>query len=182
MQTAREQEMVQQREGYKFIIIEPAKSWLAEGKCAGCGKPKDEWTRSTRWKCCSTDCTNKYVQDYTYYGWPDLRMKAFKRDKFICVKCGQKPKPMQYEYDISQEKYLWKEIPLEEATEHDYATMLIGDHIHPIALGGDEWSLDNVQTLCKECNKLKTKKDVGKIAKLRIREQFQRAGQKFLEN
>lgn len=179
--------MVQQREGYKFVIIEPAKTWLAEGKCAGCGKPKDEWKRSTRWKCCSTDCTNKYMKDCTYYGWPDLRIKAFKRDNFTCAKCGQKPTPTQIEfekvYNSQGEHTSWnkKIVPITDPREHDYATMLIADHIHPIALGGDEWDINNIQTLCKECNKLKTKKDIGKIAQLRTKETLERMGQKFLE-
>lgn len=44
---------------------------------------------------------------------------------------------------------------------------LIADHIHAIALGGDEWDINNLQTLCPECNKIKTAEDAGKIAKLR---------------
>lgn len=67
-----------------------------------------------------------------------------------------------------------------EATEYDYASMLIGDHIHPIATGGEEWDMNNIQTLCIPCNKKKTKGDMGKIAQLRIKEELASAGQKFL--
>jgi len=47
------------------------------------------------------------------------------------------------------------------------ASQLIGDHIHPIALGGDEWDINNIQTLRKKCNKAKTALDLKKIAELR---------------
>lgn len=42
--------------------------------------------------------------------------------------------------------------------------LLIVDHIKAIALGGDEFDLNNLQTLCKKCNRLKTKDDAGLIA------------------
>lgn len=179
--------MVKQRQGYQFIIHEPAKTWVTEDKCGGCGKPKTEWKRSTRWKCCSTECTEKYVRECTSFGWGDFRLRVFKRDKFTCAICGQKPIPMQTEYTKTytsigeHDGWTHKKVPIIDPTEYDYASMLIGDHIHPIALGGDEWNLDNIQTLCKECNKKKTKKDIGKIAQLRIKEQLEHAGQRFLE-
>lgn len=43
----------------------------------------------------------------------------------------------------------------------------IADHIIPIALGGDEFDLDNVQLLCEVCNKKKTAKDQQAIGKKR---------------
>ena len=41
---------------------------------------------------------------------------------------------------------------------------LILDHKKPIAVGGEEFSEDNVWLLCKKCNKEKTKKDMAIIA------------------
>jgi len=41
------------------------------------------------------------------------------------------------------------------------------DHIVPIALGGPEFDLNNVQLLCSECNKSKTARDAAEIAKRR---------------
>jgi 5-methylcytosine-specific restriction endonuclease McrA len=38
------------------------------------------------------------------------------------------------------------------------------DHIRPIAMGGDQWARDNLQVLCEKCNKIKTAKDMGRIA------------------
>ena len=43
----------------------------------------------------------------------------------------------------------------------------IADHIIPIALGGPEFDLNNVQLLCERCNKEKTVKDAFDIAKKR---------------
>jgi 5-methylcytosine-specific restriction endonuclease McrA len=39
------------------------------------------------------------------------------------------------------------------------------DHIRPIAMGGDQWARDNLQVLCGRCNKIKTARDMGKIAR-----------------
>jgi 5-methylcytosine-specific restriction endonuclease McrA len=38
------------------------------------------------------------------------------------------------------------------------------DHIRPIAMGGDQWARKNLQVLCEKCNKIKTAKDMGRIA------------------
>lgn len=55
-----------------------------------------------------------------------LRFKVFKRDNFKCVKCGRNP-------------------AINPGTE------LQIDHIKPYTKGG-ETILDNLQTLCKDCN------------------------------
>lgn len=86
-----------------------------------------------------------YCQDHgwldmrAYTNWPELRIKAFKRDNYCCKSCNLRKTSFE----------------------------LIGDHIIPIAIGGEEWDIDNVQTLCQDCNKVKTKKDMGEIAKAR---------------
>jgi 5-methylcytosine-specific restriction endonuclease McrA len=38
------------------------------------------------------------------------------------------------------------------------------DHIRPIAMGGDQWARENLQVLCRRCNRIKTARDMGKIA------------------
>lgn len=80
-------------------------------------------------------CSNHSGRDmYQYTSWPYLRSKAIKRDNHTCQKCGKTRGLME------------------------------GDHIIPIALGGEEFDLDNVQTLCYHCHKRKTKSDVFNIA------------------
>ena len=54
---------------------------------------------------------------------------------------------------------------------------LILDHINPIALGGAEFDESNLQILCWECNKIKTRKDHAEIAKARKLEKIMNYGQ-----
>lgn len=77
-----------------------------------------------------------------YVNWSDLRNFCVARDRNTCKKCGY--------------------------TTHK--SQLIGDHIIPIALGGDEWDPKNVQTLCIDCDKIKTVQDQKDIAKARKQE------------
>ena len=131
--------MVKKREVFKRIIHEPALSRLKRNECPACGKPKDKWNRRKDWTCCSTKCTEKYLEMYITYNWSDMRIKILNRDKNICIHCK-------------------KEFP---------SYNLRADHIKPIALGGDEWDINNIQTLCIDCDKIKTKKDYEDIAQLR---------------
>ncbi len=89
-----------------------------------------------------------------FTNWASLRNKVLRRDHNKCVKCGTKEK-------------------------FEFGTInLIADHIIPIALGGDEWDINNIQTLCSDCNKIKTKQDHKDIAKGRRKERLESIGQK----
>jgi len=134
------------RQGYTYKIPEYARKRIENKECPTCGNPKSEWNRRKDWRCCSKKCTDKYEKDIVVKSWwVDIRRKAFKRDNFTCVQCG-------FKGDIIN---------------------LIGDHIIPIAIGGEEFDVENVQTLCEKCNKIKTKKDHEKIAKQRRIEKVQ---------
>jgi 5-methylcytosine-specific restriction endonuclease McrA len=63
-----------------------------------------------------------------------------------CARCGEEV----HEFNASEGPDM----------HHHY----ILDHIRPIAMGGDQWARDNLQVLCKKCNKIKTARDMGKIA------------------
>ena len=64
---------------------------------------------------------------------------------------------------------------------HYRAMQLVADHIKPIAIGGEQWNPDNIQTLCADpCNKIKTKKDQGDIAVARMVEKLKTKGQEQL--
>ena len=39
------------------------------------------------------------------------------------------------------------------------------DHIRPLAMGGDQWARENLQVLCRRCNRIKTARDMGDIAR-----------------
>jgi len=70
--------------------------------------------------------------------WAELRERALNRDKHTCVICGNHPS--------------------------ETSDGLIVDHIKPIALGGEEFDMNNLQTLCTKCNKKKTFYDMKCIA------------------
>ncbi len=90
-------------------------------------------------------CCNYEDNIVKRFWWTKTRKEAFVRDGYKCVKCRKKGS------DGS----------------------LVGDHINPIALGGEEFDVDNVQTLCIDCDKIKTKEDQAKIGKQRRIEKLQ---------
>ena len=170
--------MVKKRKGYEVIILEPALKRLKRDVCPSCGKPKKYWDKKRRkyWRCCSVKCTDKFTKMYIIYGWQDIRKKSFKRDNYACVKCGKQPKKRIYisEHTSKESIDYYKTIENFLKIEGQWAyfdepddSQLVGDHIKPIALGGKEFDIDNVQTLCIPCDKIKTKEDQKEIAKLR---------------
>ena len=82
----------------------------------------------------------------------ELKEEVFKRDNNICVKCGHQGKKGYY--NVYGGMYI----------------DLIADHIMPIKLGGAEFDIDNMQTLCIGCNKEKNAKDQSEIAKSKRRQ------------
>ena len=134
-----------------------------------------------------------YCKNHTFWdmreftNWASLRKKVLKRDKYTCVKCGDNRK--EAEVKIIRKRAInikelidgkCKKLKYEESEYEEVRGNLIADHIKPIALGGDEWDLKNIQTLCQKCNKIKTKKDMKKIAEARRKEKLASLGQKNL--
>ena len=174
--------MVKQREQYAIIMPAGWHDKIKNKLCPVCEKHKDDWTRRKDWTCCSTDCTEEY-QKQVIYGWGQLRLEAFKRDNFTCNHCKEQPKNKSEctngFYD-DPEKML-EHMKLYPASypnlkvlsnkpiivEYSDPSKLIGDHVVPIAIGGEQWDIDNIQTLCIACDKIKTKNDQGDIAKAR---------------
>jgi 5-methylcytosine-specific restriction endonuclease McrA len=143
-------EIKQRSKGYvdKRYFEEKAKLMKARviGECIICHK--DMHTKAKNRLYCSDECfQNWFKQFHPPFLWNRVRAKVFRRDHYTCRKCGRKRK----------KKNQWG----------DYDINLIADHIVPISLGGEEWDLSNIQTLCEACNRIKTKEDMGKIAELR---------------
>jgi len=114
-----------------------AKKRIENDECPACGKPKLQWSRRRDWTCCSRECSKKfYEEEMQIKTWRMIRKKVFERDNYTCRYCGR-------QYPVSE---------------------LVGDHIIPIAAGGSEFDLDNVQTLCVCCHKIKTKNDACILA------------------
>lgn len=179
--------MVKKRDGgYKQILTPQAQEHLKNNACPACGLPKTQWKRRTSWTCCSTECTEKHWNENVIsFDWKSLRLAVFRRDKFTCVKCGKKPTRKAF---TNNNKEAWMnineigpghELYLEDGLVID-CSVLIADHVHAIALGGEEWDMQNIQTLCLECNKTKTAEDAGKIAALRKWEKQEKKGQTTL--
>jgi len=119
--------------------------------CANCGNPRPK----RRQAFCSDKCVSEY---WLKHDWSSLRWSIFNRDNFTCRKCKFKVKVDGGYYVVIEdpkkhsrlgEKYIYEP--------------LVADHIIPICLGGEEFVAENVQTLCKWCDKEKTRKDMGKF-------------------
>jgi 5-methylcytosine-specific restriction endonuclease McrA len=167
-----------------MIFSDEANQRIRENKCPTCGKPKCEWKRRTSWRCCSTKCTQRFYKEHvTLMSWQSLRKECFERDGWRCVKCGAQPTSLIRDgYETLYTKVLKTEYMEEYCA--NMATIvgpLIADHIKPIALGGEQWGLNNLQTLCSICNKDKTASDIKKIAKLRNIEKKLSKGQSQLK-
>ena len=171
--------MKKRSSGFVFIVSKETSERLDNNQCPTCGKHKDDWKRRTDWRCCSADCTDKFERERIIRSWPELRLKAFKRDNYTCQLCGTQ-KVKRHKIGIcpngfnATEEY-WCAYKEKISREEDIVIVgddesLIGDHIIPISLGGDEWDIENIQTLCGDCNKIKTRKDMGDIAKARRKE------------
>ena len=107
-------------------------------QCPICSKHKDMWDRKRNSFYCSKEC-QEISSSMIIHGLKGMRDNCLKRDNYICRHCNK----------------------------HFKSSKLDGDHIIPAAIGGNEWDLDNMQTLCKECHIEKTKKDLALIAKHR---------------
>ena len=169
-----------QRRPIVYILTKQQQKWLDTNCCPICGLPKKRWKRRTDWRCCSTDCTEEFSEVVVFI-WQYFKVKAFKRDKYTCVECGFKAR--QEKIILKEDrKYYDEEYTIFKIISKDKddlkvllgdGSQLIADHIIPIAIGGEEYDLDNVQTLCIKCNKIKTKKDIKKITLYRKQPKFQ---------
>lgn len=122
---------------------------------------------------CGDDCVHQWKlrSDPGY-----LRVFVFKRDLGICASCKTDTRMTAILLqnalhaaggNVKEERYkaLLAEYKL---TPHEAQKSLWqADHIRPVAEGGGESGLDNIQTLCTKCHKLKTAIQVGKNAKPR---------------
>lgn len=137
-----------------------------------CNKLRQKYKTSNR--------TRNYCKKHTFLdmgqftNWQALRNKALFRDKKTCVQCKDNREEvvviinrrittnMMEVINGKEEKFKYEDKEYEETKGN-----FVVDHINPIALGGDEWDINNLQTLCLKCNKIKTAQDMKNIAKQR---------------
>jgi hypothetical protein len=183
--------LIKKRENYRIVVPQEYKDAIDAGICPVCKKPKIEWTRTTSYRCCSKLCTEEYGK-HIFLGWGPLRLACFKRD-LKCLKCSVVHTKIvdvtsngfeYYDfYEIILKKEFFKKTEYYDVFKCELFDMsaYVADHIFPIALGGDEWDINNLQTLCIACNKKKTKEDMKKIAFLRRKDKLSLKGQIFLQ-
>lgn len=136
----------------------------------------------------------KYCSDECSYDWATkhnqnlMRSKFIKKTKGLCNHCKQQPlkqenRPYHINTAIAYENYKTHFNIIKDEGDIFFVlneSRLILDHINPIALGGAEFDESNLQILCWECNKIKTKKDHAEIAKARRIEKTMANGQIIL--
>lgn len=112
--------------------------------CPVCARPREEFKRKDATCCCPAH--SQYYWWVQRPTWAQLRLDVFQEQNGRCARCGQH---IDLGWDEKAQRFI------------DY----ILDHIVPIALGGDQWARENLQALCESCNKTKTAKDLGQIAR-----------------
>lgn len=130
-----------------YIVKDWALERIKNKQCPVCGKPKSEFNKGKH-KYCSPDCQNKFMDECCEWrDWNHIRRKVIERDESKCKRCGIRM------YTLETKGW-------------------VVDHIIPIALGGSEWNLDNLQLLCPNCNRRKTARDLHRINKNRKPERY----------
>lgn len=152
---------MKQRDPGLIFVNSTYQELIDKDLCPICLKPRQEWTRKRQFKCCSPECTKKFYEDPNgwTFGWSHMRNKILERDDFTCLKCGKCPTSEKH-YGIDNAQ-VW--------IQPDRSKLVV-DHILPIALGGDEYDPSNLQTLCQDCNKVKTAEDLKMINRERYKE------------
>jgi len=147
--------------------------------CLNCGKPIPPGNR----KYCSLECSEEFFAKHNQRGLANL---VWKREKGKCQKCGwtnpkfEVPAPKEPGWvEGGAEAHRKAMLAFYKAYREWWANHeewqktapkprdFIADHIVPIALGGAEFDLNNVQLLCEFCDREKTRLDKAEIAKRR---------------
>jgi len=146
--------MVKQRENHRTIKERRNSEGILLCLIPNCNNLRVKYKTSNQMR---NYCSEHTYNDLPNLSWQNLREQALKRDNYVCVKCGSDGTITKKEKDYIYGGY----------KNYTYSEKFVVDHIKPIALGGDEWDINNLQTLCFKCNKIKTREDIRKIANLR---------------
>jgi 5-methylcytosine-specific restriction endonuclease McrA len=134
------------REHRRYSNTPEEKERLARRACPVCGRERSEFPPGWDTICCGPTCTSQYWREERPTVGEMRRLVLLEQDG-KCARCH-------------------KEIPRSRpiGSRHNSAPFIL-DHIRPIAMGGDQWAIDNLQVLCSRCNKIKTARDMGAIAR-----------------
>ena len=133
------------REYRRYSNNPEEKERLARRACPNCGCERSNfnlWNMDAT--CCRPSCSAEYWGRQPTIA--EMRRLVHDEQEGKCAHCK-------------------REIPTSSATKDpDTSHHYVMDHIRPIAIEGAQWARDNLQVLCIRCNKLKTARDMGKIA------------------
>jgi len=150
------------RVGFKLkedFIRGPIQNNKGEYECVNCGKSLAFDKRRTRW--CSDKCAIEYFEKHTL-SWDRLRHKMLVKSNFTCKRC-----------------HFHIEVPKDDAglfksgEYYDASSEFVVDHIVPICMDGEEFDENNLQVLCKRCERIKTRSDMRKWTRSRPQNPFE---------
>jgi 5-methylcytosine-specific restriction endonuclease McrA len=135
------------REPRRYSSTPEEQERLARRACPNCGRERADfnfWNLDA--VCCRPACTTEYWGRQPTIA--EMKQRVLAEQEGNCAHCG-------------------KEIPARSAPQdcgpsHHHCVM---DHIRPLAMGGDQWARENLQVLCRRCNRIKTARDMGDIAR-----------------
>jgi 5-methylcytosine-specific restriction endonuclease McrA len=139
-----------QREYRRYSITPVEKERLRRDACPVCGRERAGLTPGWDTICCGPSCTASYWSEHRpTVG--EMRRIVLLEQEGKCAHCK-------------------KEIRTHGAGPRDPERRpadqpFILDHIQPIAMGGDQWAMENLQVLCARCNRIKTARDMGRIVR-----------------
>ena len=113
---------------------------LAKGACPNCGCWREHfnfWNMDA--VCCRPSCSAEYWGRQPTIA--EMRRRVHDEQDGKCAHCRQEIRAL------------------------DGPDAYIMDHIRPIAMEGDQWARENLQVLCRRCNRIKTARDMGRIVR-----------------
>ena len=135
------------REHRRYSNTTEEKEHLARRACPVCGRERSAVPAGENPTiCCQPSCNSIYWrEERPTVG--QMRQLVLLEQEGKCARCG-------------------KEIKGSHAAESRRPVhSCILDHIRPLAMGGDQWDVHNLQVLCARCNRIKTARDMGAIAR-----------------
>ena len=134
------------REHRRYSNSPKEKERLARRACPVCGRDRSEFPAGWNTICCQPSCSSVY--------WSEERPTVGEMRRLVLLE--QEGKCARCRGEITESPTAEGRHPL-----HPF----ILDHIRPIAMGGDQWDAGNLQVLCARCNRIKTARDMGAIAR-----------------
>ncbi len=134
------------REPRRYSTTTEEEERLARRACPNCGRERADfnfWNLDA--VCCRPACTAEYWGRQPTIA--EMKQRVLAEQEGKCAHCGD-------------------EIRTHGAAIRPPASHhCVMDHIRPIAMGGDQWARENLQVLYRRCNRIKTARDMGNIAR-----------------